>query len=898
MRASRLIPMAILAALMPGLGASSWISAATVELHVIDERDQPVGSTGVGLRKIESTGNRSYFRIREVTDPGGRVVFNAIEPGRYAVHVFGERGHFVSLPNHPEIQQHLITVESDNDRLGSTVRVVRGTPVVFRVSVGGQELPGARVLLHDLDREYWTDISMRERVEREVRLVAGRWTARVDPVPGYLLTSVEVNRTILANDVAEFDLPLGTQAWYVNFEFAAQAHIWGKVIFEGDTFGVRIVSHLQEAGPWLPAVQARGGSQYETVWTHPVHPNWEYEMVVPEGRWLVRPEAPGLERADPPELEVQLQAGDYERIDFVVAGHGRGGGKWTYVRVEDTEHKRVPNAVVEAWPANPDARDEAPVATAKTRGWSDAILRGLGDDEYLFVAGKPGYVEASTIAKPPDPTERRRVRLRLGPGATVHAVARDEDGEAAVGVEVVLTREDDYVSQLADREIAEWAARPSAATDGTAHLWMRGVYPGRYRLTGTLEGKDATMFFAEFRNKGDIRWEREMKKEYRGAETDQIEIRLAPAGVLRATVHCSDGSDLPPEADILVLDGLRAHEPEAWWEEAVHKTKAYVLEGDRRDGFHVGPLDRGAYHLLVRPQEHNRWTWALGTESPEEATVLSVVAGEPTDLGAIAIDCAPAVSVRPVAPEGVELPDLVATGIHDPLAELAGTLTIDGEQRELDRARLIAEPARVQFRDLPEGDVDLTVTVWNPFFLPGPALSVPIKTTLERGRTVEVSPRLEGIGGAIEIDVSQLQQPEVTIGAIRVVPLSDASADEPAKPWIVEVIGSLVLIPSLPSGVYNFDLCFDTECTDWLAFWQEVDIAAGVLVNSQAQSVSAVGVSARESGRKMAHNRPTARIEGTSNAARAGKTLAKPVRLLTQPPSTPPTDPAPKVIRK
>ena len=168
--------------------------------------------------------------------------------------MFGERGHFVSLPNHPELQQHSITVANDGEQIRSTVRVVRGTPVVFRVSVAGQELPGARVLLHDLDREYRTDIGMGDRVEREVRLVAGRWTARVDPVPGYLLTSVEVNRTIFPNDLAEFDLPQGTQAWYVNFEFAAQAHIWGKVIFEDDPFGVSIVSHLQEAGPWLPAV--------------------------------------------------------------------------------------------------------------------------------------------------------------------------------------------------------------------------------------------------------------------------------------------------------------------------------------------------------------------------------------------------------------------------------------------------------------------------------------------------------------------------------------------------------------------------------------------------------------------------------------------------------------------
>ncbi|NIM60089.1 MAG: hypothetical protein GTO30_00110, partial [Acidobacteria bacterium] len=122
------------------------------------------------------------------TDAAGRVVLENIAPGRYAIQVFGERGGFVSLPDHPEVERHSITVAESADRLAATVRVVRGVPVVFRVSVDGQELPGARVLLDDLDREYRTEIGMNQLVEREVRLVAGRWTARVDPVPGYILT--------------------------------------------------------------------------------------------------------------------------------------------------------------------------------------------------------------------------------------------------------------------------------------------------------------------------------------------------------------------------------------------------------------------------------------------------------------------------------------------------------------------------------------------------------------------------------------------------------------------------------------------------------------------------------------------------------------------------------------
>lgn len=820
MRPTKWLPIALV------FGVASSLCAATVELHVIDELDQPVGSTDVVLQKIDATSGRRAYRMRRVTDPRGRILFQVAEPGRYSVRVFGERGRFVELRDHPELPRQSITIADAGDQIRSTLRVVRGTPVVFRVSVAGAELPGARVQLHDLDREYRTEVGMRKLVEREVRLVAGRWTARVDPVPGYLLTSVEVNRTVFPNDVAEFDLPLGTQAWYVNFEFAAQAHIWGKVTFEDEPFGVRIVSHLQEAGAWLPAVQARGGSKVDRVEARPIYPNWEYEMIVPEGRFVVRPEADGLERADPPEVELTLRPGDYERIDFVVAGNNRGGGKWTRVRVDDPENKPAPNAVVEAWPADPDARRDQPVAEGRT-GWRDATLRGLSDTEYLFVAGKPGFVEAETIRKPP---EEGRVRLQLGRGATLHAVANDPDEEPAPGVEVVLTREDEYVSLLADREIAAWAARPNAVTDGTGHLWMRGVYPGSYRLSGTFEGSDAEMFFAEFRNKGDTSWEREMEKEYRGAEEDEIEIRLAPAGVLQASLHCSDGSELPPEADILVLDGLRTPDPDRRGEDAVHKADAYVLEGERRDGFHLGPLDPGAYHLLVRPQDHNRWTWALGTESQEDAAVLNVGPGEPTDLGGVAIDCAPAISVRPIPPDGVELPDLLATGRYDPLAELDGIVKIEGKQRELGSHGLLADPMRVQFRDLPEGEVEATVTVWNPLFLPSPELSVAINGTLERGRTFEVAPRLQGIGGAIEIDLTRLQHPETPIRAVRVESVADPSDDKPAAPRIIEVNDARILIPSLPSGAYDLDLCLDTECADRLPLWRELDIIAGVIL--------------------------------------------------------------------
>ena len=70
---SRLVPIvAFLAALLAAMGIAPRLSAATVELHVVDELDQAIANTEIQLRMIERTNQRYYARLREMTDPGGR----------------------------------------------------------------------------------------------------------------------------------------------------------------------------------------------------------------------------------------------------------------------------------------------------------------------------------------------------------------------------------------------------------------------------------------------------------------------------------------------------------------------------------------------------------------------------------------------------------------------------------------------------------------------------------------------------------------------------------------------------------------------------------------------------------------------------------------------------------
>ena len=122
-------------------------------------------------------------------------------------------------------------------------------------------------------------------------------------------------------------------------------------------------------------------------------PGGDYEMVVPDGRWIVRAEAAGLERSEPQELEVRLEPGEQRRVDFTVAGSRDSGGEWVRVRVEDVRRNRVPDAIVEVWPAAPGARGDLPIARGRTRGWIGEA--GRGHDVRFHLSGRSASARAN-----------------------------------------------------------------------------------------------------------------------------------------------------------------------------------------------------------------------------------------------------------------------------------------------------------------------------------------------------------------------------------------------------------------------------------------------------------------------------------------------------------------------
>jgi hypothetical protein len=803
--------------------------AATVELRLLDELDQPIADVEVNLTLDRGSFSHFYPGHRGVTDPSGRVVLEGISAGRYLTFLVAEEDRFVELEGHPSIRTPSITVEDDQDTVNSTLRFVRGAPVVFRVSARGAPLPWPRLVLRDLDRGWQTEILIRDGlIEHDMRLVPGRWTAQVQPIPGYLLTSVEINRTELPGYIAEVDLPPGEQPWYINFEYAAPAVVWGYVRYEGERFGVEIVAQLEEAGPWLPSVQARGGSIYKYASARPQDPKRDYEMVVPDGRWIVSPRGEQLEGAEPNQVEIQLAPGDERRIDFVVRGSATDGEEATRVAVRKPEGGRVLDTPVEVWDADPENRPASPLAQERTTYFGIADIRGLdADTPYLFVAGAEGFVEETVTMKPPAPDDDPdMVLIHLKRGATVHAVSRNDDDAPLASIEVSLTRQDETSSMMTAPEIIEWARRPVGKTDDTGHLWLRGVYPGRYLVEGTLLGDDAARYFVEFRDSSSEDWESSIERTYVGEDIDEFDLRLTPAAGVQAIVQCSDGAPVPEEADILVLQGTSSYEDTVesdWIAEAVHASGDFVLEGDNRDRITAGPLVGGAYHVLVRPAGHNRWTWALGTEFPEDAAVIATAPGDPTDLGTIAVDCAPAIAIRPTPPEDVELPDLAETNVDERVGEISGTVTLGDRRRRVPHARTVTTSTEVQFRDLPEGKASLEAVVYSPFFLPHPELPVTIDAILERGTTLTIDHPVAGIGGALDVVPGGWTKKVLAVRLIR-------HTDEPGEESEITIsapAGSSFLIPSLFPGRYRVTLCIDAVCEAPPVASGVVDVRAG-----------------------------------------------------------------------
>jgi protocatechuate 3,4-dioxygenase beta subunit len=811
--------MRILLILAVALTMGSTV-AATVELTVLDEDGHPVSNIRVMMRPYDrSRATRSGFGS---TDSQGVVAIQIHEALRYEVRVVsGERQSFVTLPDHPLSEAPSVTVEKGQEKIEATVTLTRGSPVVFRATARQRAMPQRHFVLYDLDRNYKHRFTLTaEQDEKELRLPRGRWRVEMTPVPGFLLRAVEVDREKFDGHAALFEIDLLDKATHVSFEYDAPAIVYGKVTYRGQRFGARVHAELLEAGDWLEAVQARGGSKYDSVDGFPRHPTYDYEMVVPSGRWRIQPAAPGLTGSEPEQMEIELNAGEEYQADFTVWGVS-SSQPMTVVDVRLPDGQYLDEGWVEVWQQDESLRNDGPIAQERIR-FGRAYFRSLPIKPYLFLAGAEGFVEVAEVATA---TQKNggyhKVKLVVGVGAALHAAAEDESGVPVEAIQVGVTRLDESNSQMERDQIRQWEERPHGETDSTGHLWIRGIYPGRYELKGSRQTKSGDWQAVEFNQDGGD-WARSLELSFEDVETVEIDLRIASAASLETRLYCSDGSELSQEADAFVFPSnySEIESPSAAWNDAAAITTSnHVLKGRHRDRLHVGPIDSGSYRIVVRPDGHNRWTWAVGTERSEEAALISIDAPRRTDIGATPIDCEPAIAIIPVLRDGSSTVDWFAVEPYEPAASLTGEVQRDPRDlRAINNQYPLVYPREVEFRSLPTGAASLSVVVRSPFFLPDPEITIEIEEELERGRTITRRPQISDVGGAVKVDFSQ--PPLAGTAALRLLQF-------PGIDRLYSVNDETILIPSLPAGDYELKLCLNSECSESTRWESPIRIESG-----------------------------------------------------------------------
>ena len=101
---------------------------------------------------------------------------------------------------------------------------------------------------------------------------------------------------------------------------------------------------------------------------------------------------------------------------------------------------------------------------------------------------------------------------------------------------------------------------------------------------------------------------------------------MVPRASLDLDLVCDDGGELPESADVEVHRAVQVVGGIAVG--VADEAPAHVLES-RRIGANgrlsVGPLDRGAFEVAVRPAGFDRWTWAFEAHDRSSALALGLM---------------------------------------------------------------------------------------------------------------------------------------------------------------------------------------------------------------------------------------------------------------------------------
>jgi hypothetical protein len=627
---------------------------------------------------------------------------------------------------------------------------------------------------------------------------------------------VELDGDALATLDVPIELVAPSSDRFVTWTLNRPCVVRGTVTSTRTPLAVAVGATLQTPGPWGASPLCRATDCAGTP-SSPVLPNGNYMIEVPSGTWRIAPTGESLLESTPPLRELTCGEGEEVRADFDVreTEPGVGSREVLVVQVVGPDDRPVPDVPVEVWPSTGNLETAAPIATESTaRPSRPAAFTKLVGGSYLLRARRTGY-RTAVLAVPdldPEPQAPRKVTLRLDKGATIDALVTDDKDRPVTGVGLNVkrieepVRSDDPAARLAEPD-GEISVPPS--NDQTGHVVVTGLAAGAYGVTPVLSGAIASGAVASI---GSASGPGQKDVVVRLGEHDvqELSVRVLPAPSLNGRLACFDGGLLPHQADACVLGPPAAEEDDATreaCEKPVISTGPIVLTGDRRDTFRVGPLQDGAYRLGLRPRGYSRWTWALGTPDGTQAALVQVIGTDAVDLGTIPVFCGPAVEVRPTVRSRAPLPDLT-------MAMVAAELTRSSPYGKAERRAVAPEKNRdrVMFRELPEGEWTLDVTMSHPFFVPaGPIhLSVPVK--LERGASLRAGAEITDVGGAVVFDApsaaARLSGPD---GVARIVSAKDGS----------------IVVEGVTAGAYDVELCEDAQCAHVVRRWDAVRVVRG-----------------------------------------------------------------------
>jgi hypothetical protein len=737
--------------------------------------------------------------MRATTDETGLAVFTGVPTGQHTLTSGIWNRDYVRPEDNPLAPPVRLTVTDDGAVVPVEFEIHRGTPLYARFYIDGTLQKVAtmvRMFEHETAHHASTRIFRGDEILYP--LVAGRWDVRLDPPRGYLLESVDVDGVSIDGHVASFDVRPGSPAVFVTWTFRSPANLSGNVYFDGEPFPLSIHASLVEPGPWFEPAKIRGGSEVEVV-TAGVDPrDGSYSMDLPDGRWFVAPVGNGLETAEPAGADVVLADGESKRQNFEVAGEVVPGTA-LFVHVETPGGGRAADAVVELWDRDPTRREEEPIARATTRSWGAATLQGVTKGDYIVAAAHPDHLEHWVELADFDPEAedaRQSVVVRLRESAKLEVIVDEEGRRAPAGTRFQLYRRDGAPTQIVrDPEIVNAAMQPSAEPDATGRAVIKGLYAGAYAVTG-----ESGLSFVRFEEDGG--WHDAVEIEFAPPERQEIVARLFDAGTVGGTAFCEGGEKLPGNLDLHVVPRESAPTgplDDAWMDDVVLSARGLTLKGDGRDRFAIGPLRQSTYVVALRPATFDRWTWAFGTEDGTEAGSLEVTSGGAVDLGAIPVDCGPAVRMLPIVRSGAEAPDLRDVREGPETFDISGTVRSDDDTFTVDDASLSRFRELLVVRDLPVGEADLEIRLGHRYFLPDYWVTVPVQATLERGARIDLTVELTDVGGSIAIRSADAAVARLTAadGRERTATFGDGSTR----------------IDNLPEGSYRLDLCADTDCT-------------------------------------------------------------------------------------